>query len=131
MGILRNGSFHRPLLFVLGLVLVGLGLLGAVLPVLPTTPFLIFALWCFARSSERFHTWLYYHRLFGPSLQEWEQHRVIPVTAKAVAVVGMIASMTYVLLLTSTPWQGSAAMGTVLVATAWYILSRPSRSPPP
>ncbi|MBF0094866.1 MAG: YbaN family protein [Alphaproteobacteria bacterium] len=126
---MKPGSLHRPLFFVLGLVFVGLGLLGVVLPVLPTTPFMIVALWCFARSSERFHAWLFHHRLFGPPLRKWDQHRVIPVVAKIAAVSGMVASLIYVVLFSSAPWQGMAAMASFMAVVAWYILSKPSHVP--
>lgn len=120
--------FSRALFLILGLLSAGLGLLGAVLPILPTTPFMILALWCFARSSERFHGWLYHHRLFGPPLQLWEQHQVIPPIAKLAAVSAMVISMVTVTLFSATPWYGLAAMTVFLAAAAAYILTRPSRA---
>ena len=77
----------RPLLFILGWLLFGLGFVGAFVPVLPTTPLMLLALWCFARSSNRFHDWLYAHQVFGPPLQQYREHRVIPLVAKCVAVL--------------------------------------------
>ena len=55
-----------------GLMCVALGIIGAVLPILPTTPFLILALACFAKSSPRFHQQLLNNRWFGADLQQWE-----------------------------------------------------------
>jgi uncharacterized membrane protein YbaN (DUF454 family) len=122
-------ALHRPLLLVAGLVFVGLGLLGVVLPVLPTTPFMILAVWCFARSSRRLHDWLYHHRLFGPPLRQWDRHRVIPPIAKVASISAMTASMVYVLLHSTAPWYSIAAMGAVILYGAWYILTKPSRAP--
>ena len=68
----------RPLLFVLGCLFFVTGFVGVFVPVLPTTPLMLLALWCFARSSNRFHDWLYTHRVFGPPLQQYRRHRVIP-----------------------------------------------------
>src|SRR5262245_18957804 len=66
----------------MGFVFVGLGVLGAFLPLLPTTPFLLVSLWAFSRSSRRFHQWLYMHPRFGPRLQEWHEQGVVPVKVK-------------------------------------------------
>ena len=75
----------RLLYITLGMLFVSLGALGAILPVLPTVPFMLLALWCFANSSERLHEWLYHHKLFGPPLQRWKQYRVIPLHTKIIA----------------------------------------------
>ena len=72
----------RYILISLGFFFVALGAIGATLPVLPTVPFMILALWCFAKSSEKFHNWLYHHKIFGPQLQSWDKYKVIPPTAK-------------------------------------------------
>lgn len=72
----------RWLLFVAGLLLTGLAAVGAFLPVLPTTPFLLLAAACFVRSSPRFHRRLLEGRIFGPYLRQWERDRTIPREAK-------------------------------------------------
>lgn len=116
----------RPLLFILGWLLFALGFAGVFLPVLPTTPLMLLALWCFARSSDRFHGWLYTHKVFGPPLQQYREHGVIPLVAKFFAVLFMIASLIYLFVfLESATWL--KALVTVLMALgAWFILSKPS-----
>jgi uncharacterized membrane protein YbaN (DUF454 family) len=121
----------RALLLALGWLCVGLGILGAFLPVLPTTPFLIVALWAFARSSARFHAWLLHHPRFGPSLRLWERHRVIPIRVKALAFLGMAASLVYVLGFADLPPWGLVGMGAAMLAGALYVLSKPSKVPVP
>lgn len=119
----------RPFFLCLGLAFVAIGAVGAFLPVLPTTPFLILALWCFARSSQRFHDWLYHHRLFGPALQRWDKYRVIPKSAKIIAVTSMSISAAYVLIFIQPPWLASAAMVAFMGYGSYFVLTKPSRPP--
>ncbi|WP_339715981.1 YbaN family protein [uncultured Sneathiella sp.] len=118
------------LLLLIGWFFVALGTIGLFLPVLPTTPFLLIALWTFSQSSERFHDWLYNHRVFGPPLQDWSKHGVIPLRAKIVAVGTMAISATLVIVFSSTPWYGLVAMLVLMGIGAGFILSRPSRPRP-
>lgn len=68
-----KNPFIRWLLVISGFVLIGIGILGMFLPVLPTTIFFILAAWCFARSSEKFHHWLHHNRLFGKYLRSYRR----------------------------------------------------------
>lgn len=67
-----------------------LGAIGIFLPLLPTTPFVLLAAACFARSSPRLHHWLLQHRLFGSMLQEWEQKHCIPCRIRYLALFMML-----------------------------------------
>jgi uncharacterized membrane protein YbaN (DUF454 family) len=80
----------RFLLFAAGCLCVGLGAVGAFLPIMPTVPFLLVASACFARSSERFHRRLLSSRVFGATLRAWEEHRCIPVRARRVALTSIV-----------------------------------------
>jgi uncharacterized membrane protein YbaN (DUF454 family) len=119
----------RPLLFILGWLLFGLGFVGAFVPVLPTTPLMLLALWCFSRSSKRFHDWLYTHRLFGPPLQQWHEHRVIPLAAKVVSVLFMTLSLVYVFGYSVTPAWVKILMTSTMAIGFWFILTKPSVPP--
>ena len=108
-----------------GLSAVALALAGLVLPLLPTTPFLLVAAWAFARSSPRLDAWLRAHPRMGPPLTAWETRRAIPRKAKVLAGVSLPAGW---LLL----WSGGAepaviiaAAAVMLVAGGW-IFTRPS-----
>lgn len=76
----------KILYLILGFALVALATLGIFLPLLPTTPLLLLAAWCFANSSEKCHHWLMEHRLFGPIIKNWHENRCIPLKAKMLSV---------------------------------------------
>jgi hypothetical protein len=126
----RRRALLCPALLVLAWLNVGLGLAGLVLPVMPTTVFLLIALWAFSKSSPRFHDWLLGHPRLGRSLRDWHRYRVIPARAKALALATMAASLAYVILFTASHWTLRAALGLVLSAVAAFILSRPSAPRP-
>jgi uncharacterized membrane protein YbaN (DUF454 family) len=119
----------RPVYFVVGWCCFALGAIGAFLPGLPTVPLMLVALWAFSKSSQRFHDWLYGHPVFGPPLQQWRTHRIIPVRAKVVAVATMIASLCYMFVFADIG-IGIRVITVLLMAVgAGFILSQPSRVP--
>jgi uncharacterized membrane protein YbaN (DUF454 family) len=77
----------RLFFIVLGTIFLGLGALGLVLPILPTTPFVLLAAACYLRASERLHRWLVTSRTFGPTIVAWQEHGAIPTRAKVIAIV--------------------------------------------
>jgi hypothetical protein len=85
-------QLKRTLLSILGWLCVILGIIGAFLPLLPTTPFLIAALACFAKSSPRFHGMLLNNSWFGPTLQQWEQTKTIQPRTKRKAMMIIVAT---------------------------------------
>nr|POW30301.1 Inner membrane protein YbaN [Pectobacterium parmentieri] len=97
-------NMYRVLLIILGWVSVVLATLGVVLPLLPTTPFLLLAAWCFARSSPRFHDWLLYRSWFGSYLRHWQQHRALPPGAKWKAVAMILLTFALSLWLVKLVW---------------------------
>ncbi len=100
----------------MGLFFVGLGALGAVLPVLPTTPFLLLATYFFARSSPRLHRWLLRSPWFGPLLRDWQQHRAIRRTTKwtALAMIVLVVGATAVFVTTKL-WLRGVLLGLALI----------------
>ena len=119
----------RALYFALAWLFFAIGFIGVFLPVLPTTPFMILALWSFSKSSERFHNWLYSHKLFGPPLQLWNEHHVIPVIAKRFSIFFMIASLVYLYFFATVPNWVMLLATIVMAYGCWFILSKPSRVP--
>ena len=113
----------RLVLIVVGLVSVGLGAAGIVLPLLPTTPFLLLAALCFSRGSQRFHRWLLSHRLLGPYIRGYVEKRGIPLRAKILAIAFLWVTIFSTALLVVDAWMvrgvllGIAAGVTVHIAT--------------
>ena len=81
---------HKPFLIIIGIASVGLALIGIFLPLLPTVPFLLLALACFARSSEKLHRWLLTHRTLGPHIRMWHETRSMTTRAKVFAIASII-----------------------------------------
>lgn len=106
-----------------GFTALALGLIGIVLPLLPTTPFVLLAAACFARSSERFHGWLLNHRIAGPLIREWREYRAMPRRAKRVAYGLMLVSFGSSILIMDSPWHRGllAALGLVLGYFLWRV----------
>lgn len=115
----------RALWLGLGWVMVGLGAAGAVLPVLPTTPFLLGAAWCFCRSSPRMTAWLENNPLFGPALRNWRRDRAISVRSKLIACASM--ALGYAITLRFEPATPVAVgLAALLLTVAAFIVTRPT-----
>lgn len=91
---------YKTTLFILGWVSVILGVIGALLPIVPTTPFLILAAYFFSKSSPRVHSWLTSLPYFGDAIIDWEQNRVIRPKAKALAVFVIVVVFSASIILT-------------------------------
>lgn len=95
---------QRTILIIIGWLAVALATFGVVLPLLPTTPFLLLAAWCFVRSSPRFHHWLLYRSWFGGYLRHWQKHRALPPGTKPKALVFIVITFAVSLYLVSIFW---------------------------
>ena len=107
----------RPLLFVVGVLATVLAVAGAILPGLPTTPFLLVALWAFARSSRRMHAWLHRVPLFRSALyeaQRFEERGAIRLPIKLVAIGFSFASV--VLTYAVSGLERPVLLGSIVVA---------------
>jgi uncharacterized membrane protein YbaN (DUF454 family) len=98
MGSMDKPSLRKLLLVCAGFLSVGLATIGVFVPVLPTTPFLLLAAACFARSSDRFYGWLITHRLFGRYIRYYRKYRAITGGAKVFTLLLLWAVMGYTVL---------------------------------
>jgi uncharacterized membrane protein YbaN (DUF454 family) len=120
----------RVVFAALGTAFVLLGTLGLFLPVLPTTPFLLLAAACYARSSRRVFNWLLGHPRFGPLIREWREHRSMPYRAKRTALLLIAISFAVSIVFFVPGWPAKLAMAAGgLVLMAW-IARIPSRDAP-
>lgn len=121
----------KPLLIAAGCLCLLLGLLGVLLPGLPTTPFVLLAAACFARASPRLHRQLLEHRWLGPLVRDWERHRSLPLRVKWLASGTMLTMVgVSVWQFGGHPWlQGATLAGGLLGALVVWRL--PTRRPPP
>jgi hypothetical protein len=118
----------RTILISLGWLCVGLGFVGVFVPGIPTTIFLIIALWAFTKSSKKLRHWLLNHKRFGPILNNWQQHKVVPRRAKILMVVLM--SLAVVLFYYSLQnIYLTIGLIIILVPVAIYVISLPSKIP--
>ena len=115
----------RTLWLARGLPFLALGLVGVVLPVLPTTPFLLLAAGCFAKSSPRLHGWLLAHPVLRPPIRRWEEHGAIAPGAKTLAV-GSMAAVFALSLWLGLRWEVLVAQGALIGLGCWFVLTRPS-----
>lgn len=119
----------RWLLWLAGTVSLGLGILGVVLPGLPTTPFVLLAAACYAKASPGLHGWLRGHRFFGPMVRDWEEHRSLRRRTKRFAQVTMLVMVSL------SAWglrDRPVLLGVVLVAAVigvWVVARIPTREP--
>lgn len=117
----------RMLCLALGMGFVALGVAGVFLPLLPTTPFLLLAAACFARSSQRVHRWLLDHPVLGSTVRAWQQHRSLPRRTKRIAIVTLAITLgTSATLLASRPAL-QALLVLLGVALAIFLYRIPSR----
>jgi hypothetical protein len=115
----------RAAWLVSGLVALALGLLGIVLPLLPTTPFLLLAAFCFARSSPALHDWIIQHPRLGPPIRDWRNHGAISGRAK-IAAVAMLAFALVTGTLADLGPRVLAVQGVILLLVGTFLLTRPS-----
>lgn len=120
----RDLSAGRAALLALGWAATALAIAGAVMPLLPATPFALVAVWAFARASPRLEAWLRAHPSLGPTLAAWRARRAIPRRAKALALASLAVSW-LVLAGLGAPRAALILVALVMAVVGGWIASRP------
>lgn len=116
----------RMLWTLAGLLSLAIGIIGIFLPVLPTTPLVILAAYCFGKGSPRLRAWIISHRRFGPMIEDWEATGAIPRRVKYWACFLMALAFAFAWWI-ALPTHILVAQGALMAIGAAYVLSRPSR----
>ncbi len=119
-----RSAFTRSLWMLAGWLSLILGLIGIVVPLLPTTPFILLAAYCFQKGSDRLHRWLIEHPRFGPLIADWRQRGAIPRKAKRNAIIALVAVLAISWLVGVGPYV-IAIQAVILTIVAIFILTRP------
>ena len=113
----------KILLTILGLISLGLGILGAFLPVLPTTPLLLLAAFLFLRSNRRLYDWLMNHPKMGPYITNFIKHKAIPLRVKVIAVSTLWLTLLYCAVFVAGHWALRGLFILLAICITWHILS--------
>jgi uncharacterized membrane protein YbaN (DUF454 family) len=117
----------RWLLVGVGVVSVGLGTLGIFVPLLPTTPFLLLAAACFVRSSDRLHGWLLNHRIYGPIIRGYREHKALSASSKITILVFTWAAILSSVLIFSHPMR--FLLLAPAIGATWLMIRMPTLDP--
>lgn len=126
MTVVKN-PIARTILFTMGIASVALGVVGAFLPVLPTTPFLLLAAWCFLKSSDKTYQALRRHPILGAPLVNWEENRAITRPAKALALGMITLSLIIMWVKVANPWVKAPVTALLVMVSAFIATRREGR----
>ena len=124
---LHESGVLRWVLLVTGTISLILGIIGIVLPLVPTTPFLLVSAGCYARSSKKFYVWLLSNRWFGPLIRDWRRGLGIPLRAKVIATALLTLTLgTSIVIFVPIMWVKIvlACIGVTVIGYLWQLPTR-------
>lgn len=114
----------KIVMMIAGWLCVVLGVIGIFLPLLPTTPFLLLAAWLFARSSERFHTWLVSHPKLGPIISAWQDGKGFERSVRRRVLIVLWLSMLLSMVIVAKLWA-IVMLTCIATCVSIYLLKQP------
>lgn len=117
----------RVTYLILGHLFLVIGFIGAFLPILPTTPFLLLSAFFYSKSSERIHSWMLNHKVLGPPLRDWQENGVIGTKAKWLAGTMLGFVILYRIPTLNVDLWIKIFANTILIAVFIFVMSRPSK----
>jgi hypothetical protein len=124
-------SLMRPLLIAIGTLAVALAVVGMFVPILPTTPFLLLAAACYARSSDRFLNWLLHNRWFGAYIRNYREGRGMPRLTKILTLSGLWATLVLSGSFAVSAWWLRLVLVAVGAGVTLHLLRIPTYTPGP
>lgn len=121
--IIHCSLFMRLFLIIVGCLSLVLGIVGIFLPLLPTTPLLLLAAWCFVRSSQRLYDWLINHPRMGEYIRNFREHKAIPLRVKIISVSLVWLTIGYCVVAIIDVWWLRGVLLLIAVLVSWHILS--------
>ena len=121
----------RTLLIAAGLLFVGLGIVGIFLPILPTTPFLLLAAYCFARSSDRFYHWLMTNRWFGAYIRNYREGRGMPLREKIISLTALWLTISATIIFSVSAWWLRLLLLAIALGVTTHLVRLPTYRPSP
>ncbi|MGB0454845.1 MAG: YbaN family protein [Bacteriovoracaceae bacterium] len=120
-------SSKRLIFLICGWISIALGIAGIPLPILPTTPFILLAAFCFSKSSPKLHSWLLKHPRLGPIVGDWQRHGVIRTRAKVISTIMILILFSYTLIYVQVPLWIKSIVALSGIGVLIFINSRPSQ----
>ena len=114
--------------FIIAWISFVLGIIGAFIPVLPTTPFLILSAFLFSKSSPRFHKWILELPIAGQGIRDWQHNRVIRIRAKVLCTLMIILSVTVLVINQKIPLPVKVPVITLLISVWSFVITRKSHA---
>ena len=114
----------KGLLIIIGTISLGLGILGVILPLLPTTPFLLLSAACYVRSSDRLYHWLVTNKYFGSYIENYRSGNGIPLKAKVISIIILWVSMSYTIIFVIPLFPIKILLVLIGSFFTWFILKQ-------